>query len=65
MPGTAYNSSRTEAVAIFHDVQSFQATIDDLLLAGFDTVDSWSAVPEADGALAPGSPPEAAHDPVT
>ncbi|HXG78082.1 MAG TPA: hypothetical protein VNJ31_01915 [Methyloceanibacter sp.] len=26
----------TEAVAVFHDVQSFQAAIDDLLLAGFD-----------------------------
>lgn len=32
-------SSRTEAVAVFHDVPSFQAAIDDLLLAGFDSAD--------------------------
>ena len=34
-----YSSSKTEAVAVFHDVQSFQAAIDDLLLAGFDSAD--------------------------
>lgn len=28
--------TRTEAVAVFHDVYSFQAAIDDLLMAGFD-----------------------------
>jgi len=28
--------TQTEAVAVFHDVHSFQAAIDDLLLAGFD-----------------------------
>jgi hypothetical protein len=39
MLGTDSNLTKTEAVAIFHDVQSFQATIDDLLLAGFDHVD--------------------------
>ena len=39
MPETGYSSSRTEAVAVFHDVQSFQAGIDDLLSAGFDNVD--------------------------
>jgi hypothetical protein len=39
MPETGYSSSRTEAVAVFHDVQSFQAAIDDLLSAGFDNVD--------------------------
>ena len=30
------DSTNTEAVAVFHDVPSFQAAIDDLLLAGFD-----------------------------
>jgi hypothetical protein len=39
MLGTDSNLTKTEAVAIFYDVQSFQATIDDLLLAGFDHVD--------------------------
>lgn len=39
MLGTDSNLTKTEAVAIFHDVQSFQAAIDDLLLAGFDHVD--------------------------
>jgi hypothetical protein len=29
-------ATATEAVAVFHDVPSFQAAIDDLLLAGFD-----------------------------
>jgi len=29
-------NTHTEAVAVFHDVPSFQAAIDDLLLAGFD-----------------------------
>ena len=29
-------TTATEAVAVFHDVPSFQAAIDDLLLAGFD-----------------------------
>jgi hypothetical protein len=36
MLGTDNIPTRTEAVACFHDVQSFQAAIDDLLLAGFD-----------------------------
>ena len=39
MPEEAYSSSRTEAVAVFHDVPSFQAAIDDLLLAGFDSAE--------------------------
>lgn len=39
MSQSGYNSSRTEAVAVFHDVQSFQAAIDDLLSAGFDHAD--------------------------
>jgi hypothetical protein len=39
MSETTKNRSRTEAVAVFHDVQSFQAAIDDLLLAGFDHAD--------------------------
>jgi hypothetical protein len=39
MSQSDYNSNRTEAVAVFHDVQSFQAAIDDLLVAGFDSVD--------------------------
>ena len=39
MSQSDYNSSRTEAVAVFHDVQSFQAAIDDLLSAGFDGAD--------------------------
>ena len=39
MPDTDYSSSKTEAVAVFHDVQSFQAAIDDLLLVGFDSAD--------------------------
>ena len=39
MPGTGYNPTNTEAVAVFYDVQSFQAAIDDLLLAGFDNAD--------------------------
>jgi hypothetical protein len=36
MAGTRNLSTATEAVAVFHDVSSFQAAIDDLLLAGFD-----------------------------
>ena len=36
MAGTRNTSTVTEAVAVFHDVPSFQAAIDDLLLAGFD-----------------------------
>jgi hypothetical protein len=36
MPEALYKSTNTEAVAVFHDVESFQAAIDDLLLAGFD-----------------------------
>jgi hypothetical protein len=39
MPELAYRPTNTEAVGIFHDVQSFQAAIDDLLLAGFDIVE--------------------------
>lgn len=39
MPQSDYNANRTEAVAVFHDVQSFQAAIDDLLSAGFDGAD--------------------------
>jgi hypothetical protein len=39
MPEAAYNSIMTEAVAVFHNVDSFQAAIDDLLSAGFDHVD--------------------------
>jgi len=39
MPERDYSSSRTEAVAVFHDVQSCQAAIDDLLSVGFDSVD--------------------------
>jgi hypothetical protein len=29
----------TEAVAVFHDVESFEAAIDNLLAAGFDHAD--------------------------
>lgn len=36
MAGTRNSLTGTEAVAVFHDVSSFQAAIDDLLLAGFD-----------------------------
>jgi hypothetical protein len=36
MAGTRKPTTETEAVAVFHDVPSFQAAIDDLLLAGFD-----------------------------
>lgn len=39
MPEADYSSSRTEAVAVFHDIPPFQAAIDDLLSAGFDSVD--------------------------
>ncbi len=39
MTGTGYDSINTEAVAVFHDIQSFQASIDDLLSAGFDHAD--------------------------
>jgi hypothetical protein len=39
MPEAAYSSVMTEAVAVFHDVDSFQAAIDDLLSAGFDHAD--------------------------
>lgn len=31
-----YNATFTEAVAVFHDAQSLQATIDELLSEGFD-----------------------------
>ena len=43
MPEAAYSSIMTEAVAVFHDVESFQAAIDDLLPAGFDHADIASA----------------------
>lgn len=36
MAGTRSVLTETEAVAVFHDVPSFQAAIDDLLLVGFD-----------------------------
>src|SRR4030065_299680 len=36
MPGAPHTSTKTEAVAVFHDVPSLQGAIDDLLLAGFD-----------------------------
>lgn len=36
MAGTRRHATPTEAVAVFHDVPSFQAAIDDLLMAGFD-----------------------------
>jgi hypothetical protein len=36
MAATRSLSTYTEAVAVFHDVASFQAAIDDLLMAGFD-----------------------------
>jgi hypothetical protein len=36
MPDAAYNSIMTEAVAVFHDVESFEAAIDNLLAVGFD-----------------------------
>jgi hypothetical protein len=39
MPETGDSSTNTEAVGVFHDVQSFQAAIDDLLLADFDIVE--------------------------
>jgi len=39
MPEAAYSSNMTEAVAVFHDVKTFQAAIDELLLAGFDHAD--------------------------
>jgi hypothetical protein len=39
MPGTGCYSNTTEAVAVFHDVQSFEAAIDDLLVAGFDSIE--------------------------
>jgi len=39
MPDAAYNSIMTEAVAVFHDVESFEAAIDNLLAAGFDHAD--------------------------
>lgn len=38
MPETAYSSIMTE-VAVFHDVKSLQAAIDNLLSAGFDHAD--------------------------
>jgi hypothetical protein len=34
-----YSSSRTEAIAVFDDAQSFQGAIDDLLSSGFDIAD--------------------------
>lgn len=36
MDEQGYNATQTEAVAVFHDVQSFQSAIDELLSAGFD-----------------------------
>jgi hypothetical protein len=39
MPETDINFTNTEAVAVFNDVESFQAAIDDLLLARFDHAD--------------------------
>ena len=36
MAGTRNSTTETEAVAVFDDVPSFQAAIDDLLMAGFD-----------------------------
>lgn len=36
MTATRSLLTHTEAVAVFHDVPSFQAAIDDLLMAGFD-----------------------------
>jgi hypothetical protein len=36
MAGARRHVTATEAVAVFHDVPSFQAAIDDLLMAGFD-----------------------------
>jgi hypothetical protein len=39
MPERDYSTYRTEAVAVFHDAESFQAAIDDLLSAGFDGAD--------------------------
>jgi hypothetical protein len=39
MPEKGYSSTNTEAVAVFHDAQSFQEAIDDLLLNGFDNVE--------------------------
>ncbi len=35
-PHADYNKTGTEAVAVFHDAQAFQAAIDELLTAGFD-----------------------------
>jgi hypothetical protein len=46
MPEADYISSKTEAVAVFHDVPSFQAAIDDLLSAGFDHADINVLAPE-------------------
>jgi hypothetical protein len=39
MAEAAYTSDMMEAVAVFHDVKTFQAAIDELLLAGFDHAD--------------------------
>ncbi|MGH6734676.1 MAG: hypothetical protein ACRECX_01150 [Methyloceanibacter sp.] len=39
MPEADYSSSRTEAVAVFHDTAPFQTAIDELLSAGFDSAD--------------------------
>jgi len=39
MPEAVYSSIMTEAVAVFLDVESFQAAIDDLLSVGFDHAD--------------------------
>jgi hypothetical protein len=36
MAAMRVTATRTEAVAVFHDVHSFQGAIDDLLMAGFD-----------------------------
>ncbi len=36
MDERGYNATQTEAVAVFHDMPSFQAAIDELLSAGFD-----------------------------
>ena len=46
MPEAAYSSNMTEAVAVFHDVKTFQAAIDELLLAGFDHADILGRPPQ-------------------
>ena len=36
MTGQRHHTTDTEAVALFHDVKSLQAAIDELLTSGFD-----------------------------